>query len=467
MAAKTRKAETLSGSRSTSATAGASRRGSGGAFRPGQAAMAPSATDAGKRGGRGGRRAAPGGQRQDGHGDGGEQRPLRIDSGRAPSASTASTDRAAKAAVAIQSGVASSSGVARCGSSAMKAAASASCRPTCTNSADAQSAGGAAPTWRQQGEAPEERAGDHGRGEPQPAAQPRQGIGRRGDDAEIDHERPGIGRIGRHQHRHDQRAGEPEAGQRRPVQRGSQHGGDADQAEQDEGRGRADEAVERMRGIDGAEGAGGAGGGQDARHVGGGDGLAPAARARCAGTIRRRQPGPAEAARRAPRARPARTRPARSNSAPAAGRRAPAPGRRPRPPSACRAALPAWVRARWGGRTRERRRARGCGGRTVGVSPPRGPRAAVGARSLGGRVRRRGWHIGPQAAQPLHLLLQPAHAGGLAGELQHERLYGLARVERQEKADEADQNGQCIHGARFPCAAGIFRDRNISEVTSC
>ena len=57
------------------------------------------------------------------------------------------------------------------------------------------------------------------------------------------------------------------------MQRGSEHGGDADQAEQDEGRGGADEAVERMRGIGGAEGAGGAGGGEDARHVGGGNGL--------------------------------------------------------------------------------------------------------------------------------------------------------------------------------------------------
>jgi hypothetical protein len=51
----------------------------------------------------------------------------------------------------------------------------------------------------------------------------------------------------------------------------------------------------------------------------------------------------------------------------------------------------------------------------------------------------------------------------MAGELQDERLYGLARVERQEKGDKADQNGQCVHGARFPCAAGMFRDRSISK----
>ena len=57
------------------------------------------------------------------------------------------------------------------------------------------------------------------------------------------------------------------------MQRGSEHGGDTDDAEEDEGGGRADESVERMRGIGGAEGAGRAGGGEDARHMRGGNGL--------------------------------------------------------------------------------------------------------------------------------------------------------------------------------------------------
>ena len=53
----------------------------------------------------------------------------------------ASTDRhvsAARARLAIQSGSASGSALVRCGSTAMKAAASASCRATCTNSAVTQ-----------------------------------------------------------------------------------------------------------------------------------------------------------------------------------------------------------------------------------------------------------------------------------------------------------------------------------------
>ena len=288
----------------------------------------------------------------------GEHAPLRVERA-APRASTASTDRAASAAVAIQSGIAASSGVARCGSSAMKAAASANCRATCTNSAALQGRrrGPPARHWpgrhdhlAQQREAPHDCARDHRRRQPQPAPQPRQRECRGGDDGEIDHQRPGARRLRGYQHRHHQRAGEAEAGQRRPVQGRGDHGGDADQAEQDEGRSRADEAVERVRGIDRAEGAGGAGGGQHARHMRCGDRLhrqraLGAANHSPAATSDERQQRTKQ-----PRARRGRTRPARSNSAPAAPRRAPAPARQARPPSACRAALPGSLSAPGSGR---------------------------------------------------------------------------------------------------------------------
>jgi hypothetical protein len=134
---KIMKRETLSGSRSTSATSGASSRGSGSAIRPGQAQIAPSETKPASAAA-----AAAGALRQD------VRRRIAMATAanvvhcmlKRPTtrANTASTDRAASAAVATQSGDASLSGVARCGSSAMNAAASASCRPTWTNSADAQ-----------------------------------------------------------------------------------------------------------------------------------------------------------------------------------------------------------------------------------------------------------------------------------------------------------------------------------------
>ena len=123
-----------------------------------------------------------------------------------------------------------------------------------------------------QREAPDHRACDRRSGEPQPAAQAGKRIGGTCDDGEIDHERPGVGLLGLDEQRHDERAREPEAGKRRPMQGGGKHGGDADGAEQDEGRGRADELVQRMRGVDGAERADGARGGQDARDVRGGNG---------------------------------------------------------------------------------------------------------------------------------------------------------------------------------------------------
>ena len=171
-----------------------------------------------------------------------------------------------------------------------------------------------------------------------------------------------------------------------------------------------------MRGIDGAESADRAGSGEDARHVGGGDRLDRQPR-----SVRRNHSPAAtrvsEKRRRAPRVRRVRTCPARSNSAPAAARRAPAPGRRPRPPSACPAAPPAWPRragccdrgnrrgldARRNCRL-ERLRRRGFDGRSGSCS--------LGGYASGcGRWARR---IGPQAAQPLHLLLQ-LHAPGRHG----------------------------------------------------
>ena len=157
----------------------------------------------------------------------------------------------------------------------MNAAASASCRRHMHEQARTPSRRRAPPIWASITANPRRT-----RPRPLPVAshsqrrKPGQRIGRSSDDAEIDHERPGIGRRA-----DDTSSGttsepaRPEARQRRPVQRGGQHGGDADEAEQDEGRGRADEAVERVRGIGGAEGAGRAGGGEDARHMRGGDRL--------------------------------------------------------------------------------------------------------------------------------------------------------------------------------------------------
>ena len=122
-----------------------------------------------------------------------------------------------------------------------------------------------------QGETPEEHAHNHCGRQPQPAAQAGERVGRSGDNAEIDHQRPGARRLRRDEHRHHERAGKPKARQRRSVQGGGQHGGNADDAEENEGRGWADEAVERVRGIGGTERARRTGRGEDARHVRGGD----------------------------------------------------------------------------------------------------------------------------------------------------------------------------------------------------
>ena len=230
---------TLSGSRSTPAAAGASRRGSGGAVSPGQAAIAPRATEPAKGGGRGGRRAAPSGQRQDRHGGGGEDGPLRIDSGRRRAPGRRAPPGPPSAAAAIQSGVAAWSGVARCGSSAMKAAASASCRPTCTNRADAQ--------WpRRSGDLRSARNPRRTRrrprpGEPQPAAQPGQRIGRPRDGGEIDHERPRVGCCEETSSGTMSEPARPRPASAGPCSAAASIVATPMSAEQDEGCGRADE----------------------------------------------------------------------------------------------------------------------------------------------------------------------------------------------------------------------------------
>ena len=385
----------------------------------------------------------------------------------APRASTASTDRAASAAVATQSGAASSSRVARCGSSAMKAAASASCKADVHEQRRRPVAGDAGVDLAQQGEAPEEHAHHHRGGEPQPAAEAGERVGGAGDDGEIDHQRPGARRLRRHEQRHHQRARQPEARQRRSVQGGGQHGGDADDAEQDEGGGRADELVERVRGIDGAERADGAGGGEDARHMRGGDRLHGRARARCGGTIRRRRPAPARTGRRARCARRGRRCPARSRSAPAAGRPTPAGGRRPTPPSACRAAPPAWCRwARVSVLAQVQRPPAAEGGATAGGGSGVGVTAsgrrgrsgwgrhhgdlACGGRGLGGGRTR------TLAPQVLQFVLQPAQPRQDAVELELQRRHALARAHGHQQGDEADQNDQEFHSNR-PSAACLAR----------
>jgi len=137
-AAKTMKRATLSGKRITSATAGASRRGSGSAVRPGHAQMAPSETKPARAAA-----AAAGALRQavsTRMAMATAAKMVHCASKRpATRANTASTDKAVSTAVAVQSGVASASGVARCGSSAMNAAASASWSPLWTNRAEVQS----------------------------------------------------------------------------------------------------------------------------------------------------------------------------------------------------------------------------------------------------------------------------------------------------------------------------------------
>src|SRR5262249_45000767 len=121
-AAKMMKRETLSGSLITSATAGARRRGSGAAVKPGQAQMAPSQTQPPSTAA-----AAAGALRQDV-----SVRTAMVTSAKTVhcaskrptnSASTARSDKVASAAVATQSGVAAASGVDRCGSSAINIAA--------------------------------------------------------------------------------------------------------------------------------------------------------------------------------------------------------------------------------------------------------------------------------------------------------------------------------------------------------
>ena len=115
-------------------------------------------------------------------------------------------------------------------------------------------------------------------------------------------------------------------------------------AQQHEGRRRADEAVDAVRGIDRAEQREGAGCGQDARHIGVGDAFDRHLEAGAADELAGRDQRDTEDG---------------GEDQPQFGaenagldrvadeercRRAPAPGRRPRPPSACRA------RSRWSGR---------------------------------------------------------------------------------------------------------------------
>ncbi len=74
--------------------------------------------------------------------------------------------------------------------------------------------------------------------------------------------------FGRDQQRRGHGADQAERGQRRPVQRGERQRRQPDGAERDEGGGRVDEAVERVRGVDAAEGGDDAGAGQRRRRVG-------------------------------------------------------------------------------------------------------------------------------------------------------------------------------------------------------
>ena len=74
-------------------------------------------------------------------------------------------------------------------------------------------------------------------------------IGRPGHRYQIEHHRPRARLVGAHQQRHHQGAGEAQPGQRRPVQRRGQHGGDGDGSQRHKRRRRPDEPIERVCGI--------------------------------------------------------------------------------------------------------------------------------------------------------------------------------------------------------------------------
>ena len=116
-------------------------------------------------------------------------------------------------------------------------------------------------------EGPGQNAGRGRKREPAPQAQARDPIGGQHHEDEIDHQRPGLRLVGGDEERASHGAEQAERGEDRAMQRGRDHGEDRDEAEQDEGRRRADQVVERIGRIGRGEGAAGSGRGEDRGHV--------------------------------------------------------------------------------------------------------------------------------------------------------------------------------------------------------
>ena len=105
---------------------------------------------------------------------------------------------------------------------------------------------------------------ERGNREPAPHAKTRERKGGRSHDRKVDVQRPEVRLAGGDQDRRHVCADQAEARECRPVQQRRCEGRACDQAEQNEGRARREEIVERVGSIDVGIGDGGAGRGQDA-----------------------------------------------------------------------------------------------------------------------------------------------------------------------------------------------------------
>ena len=209
--------------------------------------------------------AAPGRKGQNRHDDGGERSPLRIE----PRSAEGEHGQHRQGGKRDRGDPIRRGLVVRCGKMRLERHAGGGERQLYGDMHEQRRApgAGAASGRAEQGEPPGDRSGHHRTGQPQPAAHARQRQRGCRHDTKIGDQRPGTWLGGRDQHRHYQRARQPEPGQRRAVQCRGNRGGDADQPEQKERGCRSDEAIQGVRGVDGGETGGGAGGGQHARYM--------------------------------------------------------------------------------------------------------------------------------------------------------------------------------------------------------
>ena len=205
-------------------------------FRPGHAAIAAKRHDACEWSGRGRRRSAPGGRGKNCHDDDREDRPLRIHA-RGPECQDGQRRQGGKCRAGNPVGL---GGIVGCGKMRLDRHEGGGERKLNGDVNEqrrrpevcAVSVNG--PDQRQ---APDHGARDRCGSQPQPTPQTRKRKCGPRDDCEIEDERPGIWLLGLDQQRHGERAGEPQASQCRAVQRGGEHGGDADRAKHEKGRG--------------------------------------------------------------------------------------------------------------------------------------------------------------------------------------------------------------------------------------